>query len=223
MEKALFITFEGVDGTGKSTQARLLKERLMQADVPVVLTREPGGTRLAEKIRSLLLKEEGLNFSTVTEILLYAAARAQHVEEVIRPALASEKVVICERFTDSTLAYQGYASGNDPEQIRQIDQFASGGLVPDLTFLLDLTPQTGWARIQERMAQGQQDRIEARGSAFQAKVRAGYLRLAAAEPERIHVINCDSLGIDAVHGLIWKIFYNRYHSLLGKSDEEGGV
>ncbi|NLW55150.1 MAG: dTMP kinase [Firmicutes bacterium] len=215
MKKALFITFEGVDGTGKSTQARLLKERLMQAKVPVVLTREPGGTRLAEKIRALLLNEEGLNFSTVAEILLYAAARAQHVDEVIRPALEDQKVVICERFTDSTLAYQGYASGNDLEQIRQIDQFASGGLVPDLTFLLDLTPQTGWARIQERMAQGQQDRIEARGSAFQAKVREGYLRIAAAEPERICVINSNGLRIDEVHRLIWETFYDKYHSLLG--------
>ncbi len=217
MEKAFFITFEGVDGTGKSTQARLLKERLVQAKIPVVLTREPGGTRLAEKIRSLLLNEEGLNISPVTEILLYAAARAQHVEEVIRPALESQKVVICERFTDSTLAYQGYAGGNDLEQIRQIDRFASGGLVPDLTFLLDLTPRTGWARIQERMAQGQQDRIEARGSAFQAKVREGYLRLAAAAPDRICLINSDGLGIDEVHRLIWGTFYGRYHSLLGNS------
>lgn len=214
MKKALFITFEGVDGAGKSTQAQMLGEKLQLSKVPVVLTREPGGTQLAEKIRTLLLNEEGVNFSTVTEILLCAASRAQHVTEVIRPALKDQAVVICERFTDSTLAYQGYAGGNDPEMIRRIDQFATGGLVPDLTFLLDLTPRAGWARIKKRIAQGQQDRIEARGFSFQAKVREGYLQIAAGATERIQVINCNGLGTNEVHRLIWEIFCQRRHVLL---------
>ncbi|HHW11688.1 MAG TPA: dTMP kinase, partial [Firmicutes bacterium] len=176
MKQGIFVTFEGIDGSGKSTQAQMLAARLTAEGVPTVITREPGGTVLAEKIRELLLFPEE-DLAPETEVLLYAAARAQHVRQVIRPGLARGAVVICERFTDSTLAYQGFASENDPELIRKLNTFATGGLVPDLTFLLDITPEQGWSRVQERSKNNGTDRIEAKGLAFQEKVRQGYLRL----------------------------------------------
>jgi dTMP kinase len=207
MKKALFVTFEGVDGAGKSTQAQMLLKKIKECGVSVVLTREPGGTRLAEKIRNLLLYDEEIKFSSVTEVLLYAASRAQHVAEVIQPALARGEVVICERFTDSTLAYQGFASGND------LDKVATGGLVPDLTFLLDLGPVEGWARVQERNNNGKHDRIEAKGSSFQEKVRQGYLEIAANNQERVSIINCYGLGEKEIHHKIWRVFLEKFSFL----------
>ncbi len=204
MEKGLFITFEGIDGTGKSTQACLLAEKLKEHDFSVILTREPGGTPLAEKIRALLLYEKEINFAPITEVMLYAAARAQHVAEVIKPALQRGEIVICERFSDSTLAYQGYATGIDHKLIQKADSIATGGLVPDLTFLLDLDTTEGWSRVRKRNS-GDQDRMEAKGFSFLEKVRNGYLEIASKEQSRVKIINCFGKKAIEIHKLLWEI------------------
>jgi dTMP kinase len=210
MKQGLFITFEGVDGSGKSTQAHLLAARLEVEAIPKLITREPGGTVLAEKIRQLLLFTEEIKLAPGTEVLLYAASRAQHVSEVIQPALNRGEVVISERFTDSSLVYQGFASGDDPELVRQVNFFATGGLVPDLTFFLDLSAEEGWRRVLERSGTGQTDRIEAKGLSFQEKVRQGYLRLAASEPDRICRLNCSGQTKDELHQCIWELLMDRF-------------
>lgn len=215
MERGLFITFEGIDGTGKSTQACLLAEKLKKHGFSVVLTREPGGTPLAEKIRALLLYEKEINLAPVTEVMLYAAARAQHVAEVIWPALHRGEIVICERFSDSTLAYQGYATGIDRNLIQKADSIATGGLVPDLTFLLDLETTEGWARVRERN-NGKQDRMEAKGSSFLEKVRNGYLAIAAQEENRVKNINCSGKKVSEVQQIIWEILLKRINCREGK-------
>ncbi len=223
MEQGIFITFEGVDGAGKSTQAHLLATRLQAEGVPTCLTREPGGTVLAEKIRHLLLYTGEVKLAPATEVLLYAASRAQHVNEVIRPALARGEVVICERYIDSSLAYQGFASGNNVKLIRQVNTFATGGLMPALTFLLDLEIIEGWRRVQERSEMMSADRIEAKGFSFQEKVRQGYLRLAAREPERIQLLNCSGRTKGELHRWIWELLLDKYPSVLtGKEQEKGG-
>lgn len=221
MEQGLFITFEGIDGSGKSTQAQMLAARLETLGVPTLITREPGGTVLAEKIRALLLFAEE-ELAPGTEVLLYAAARAQHVSTVIRPGLARGAVVICERFTDSSLAYQGFASGNDPELIRKINTFATGGLEPDLTFLLDVEPEEGWHRVQERSGGNGTDRIEARGRTFQEKVRQGYLRLAAAEAERFCLIKGSGRTKEELHQQIWERLVDKFPLASVGSAERGG-
>lgn len=183
----LFITFEGIDGCGKTTQARLLVQVLQARGRPVVHTREPGGTPLGEGIRSLFLHPGGHELSAPTEILLMAADRADHVESLLRPALARGEVVVCERYVDSSLAYQGYGREADAatiQRIREINAFATGGLVPDITFLLDVAPQLA------RQRQSQEpDRIEARAMAFHQRVRQGYLCIAREEPHRVVVID----------------------------------
>lgn len=202
--EGIFITLEGIDGTGKTTQARLLAERLEEEGESALLTREPGGTLIAEKIRELLLTDYGERMSAVTELLLYAAARAQHVSELIRPALRRGEVVICERFSDSTIAYQGYGAGLDPEVIRKADELATGGLRPDLTFLLDLSAEEGGARIVERNGRAGLDRMEGKGLFFQERVRRGYLKLAEAARERITVIDCAGLTPQEAQKVIWE-------------------
>lgn len=181
---ALFLTFEGIDGCGKSTQLELLRARLEAEGRSVLVTREPGGTELANHIRGILLDSEHRPDSRA-ELLLFGAARAQHVAEVIRPALEQGHVVLSDRFTDSSLAYQGGGLGLDQDFIRQMNDFATAGLAPDLTFLLDINPAVGALR---RRAQ-REDNIEARGLAFQAAVREAYLAIAAAEPERVVMID----------------------------------
>lgn len=219
--QGIFITFEGIDGSGKSTQAQLLAARLTAEGVPTLITREPGGTVLAEKIRDLLLFAQE-DLVPETEVLLYAAARAQHVRKVIGPGLARGAVVICERFIDSTLAYQGFASGNDLELIRQINTFATGGLVPDLTFLLDLKPEEGWHRVQKRNRSKGTDRIEAKGRAFQEEVRRGYLRLAAAEAERFCLLSSAGQTKEELHQQIWARFLARFPVVPVGNDAKGG-
>ncbi len=221
MKQGIFVTFEGIDGSGKSTQAQMLAARLTAEGVPTVITREPGGTVLAEKIRELLLFPEE-DLAPETEVLLYAAARAQHVRQVIRPGLARGAVVICERFTDSTLAYQGFASENDPELIRKLNTFATGGLVPDLTFLLDITPEQGWSRVQERSKNNGTDRIEAKGLAFQEKVRKGYLRLAAAEAARFCLLNGSDRAKEELHQQIWAHFLAKFPWVPVGKEGKGG-
>lgn len=200
MAKGFFITLEGPDGGGKSTQARLLVDYLQKAGHEAVLTREPGGTPLAEEIRNLILTPTAENLAPMTEILLYAAARAQHVQGLICPALAAGKVVICERFIDSSLAYQGFGLGWNLELIKAVNRLAIGQFMPDCTFLLDNDAENGLARVAQRAdaTNSSVDRIEARGVAFQQRVRQGYLEMAAQEP-RIVLIRTAQRTIADIH------------------------
>lgn len=181
---APFITFEGIEGSGKSTQARLLSEHLSGIAVPHIVTREPGGTPLAESLRALLLsRRDGETVFPETELLLYEAARAQHVRAVVRPALDAGTAVLCDRFCDATLAYQGHARGLPAPWVEELNAYAASGLVPDLTVLLDLSPEEGFARLAARG--GGRDRLEGESLAFHRLVRDGYLRLHARHPGRI--------------------------------------
>ena len=180
---AIFIVFEGGDGSGKSTQARNLSQRLRRRSIPVLLTREPGGTPSGESIRRLLKGQR--SFRPMSELLLFEAARAQLVESVIRPGLDGGTTVICDRYTASTVAYQGHGRGLDLALIQQLNEMATGGLVPDLTVLLDLSPLVGLSR---RGAAGN-DPFESAPQEFQSKVREGYLAQAAEAPERWLVLD----------------------------------
>ena len=185
MKKSLFITFEGPDGSGKTTQIDRVAKWLEKLNYNIVCTREPGGTKSAEKIRQIVL-DPCLPIKAEAETLLYLAARAEHVEKVIAPALLAGKIVLCDRFSDSTFVYQGITRGMDLKVLRLMDAFATKGLKPDLTFLLDGLPERLVARRQKR---GIQDRFELEGLDFQQKVRAGFMQLAQEEQERIKVIN----------------------------------
>ncbi len=191
-----FITFEGVDGSGKSTQATALADALGTAGLPVTATREPGGSPVAERIRSILLDPGITEMAWLTEVFLYLASRAEHVAAVLRPALMKGEVVICDRFLDSTLAYQGYGreDGNrdapaSVESIRRANDFGTGGLSPDLTFLLDLDPEVGLQRARD--AGRGPDRLESGGIEFLRRVREGFLELARIDPDRIVVVDAD--------------------------------
>jgi len=183
----VFITLEGPDGSGKTTQARLLAEWLREQGHKVVLTREPGGTDIGDQIRAVLHDPHNAAMDARTEILLYSASRAQHVAQRIRPALAAGEIVISDRYADSTLAYQGYGRGLDLETLRTITAFATGGLTPDLTLYLDLASQAGLQRRQ--LSGGEWNRLDAEALEFHQRVRAGYLELVKQEPERWVVIN----------------------------------
>ena len=180
---AIFIVFEGGDGSGKSTQARNLSQRLRRRSIPVLVTREPGGTPAGESIRRLLKGQH--NFEPLSELLLFEAARSQLVESVIRPSLDSGTTVICDRYTASTIAYQGYGRGLNLELIRQLNEMATGGLVPDLTVLLDIQPQVGLSR----RGTSRSDPFESAPQEFQRKVREGYLAQTAENPERWMVLD----------------------------------
>ncbi len=183
----MFITLEGPDGSGKTTQIRLLAEWLREQDYEVVLTREPGGTGIGDQIRVVLHDPCNTAMDARTEILLYSASRAQHVAQCIRPALAAGKIVISDRYADSTLAYQGYGRGLNLETLRTITAFATGGLMPDLTLYLDITSQEGLQR--RRLGGGEWNRLDAETLGFHQRVRSGYLELADLEPERWVVID----------------------------------
>ncbi len=182
----LFITLEGPEGAGKSTNREYLAERLRAAGIDVVLTREPGGTPLAERIRELLLAPSDEAMCADTELLLVFAARAQHLAEVIRPALARGAVVLCDRFTDATYAYQGGGRGLSPERIAVLEQFVQNGLQPDLTLVFDLPVEVGLARASAR---GRLDRFEQEGRVFFDAVRSTYLKRAAADPVRYRLVD----------------------------------
>lgn len=171
----MFISFEGIDKCGKSTQMSRIRDALAAKGFSVLVVREPGGTALSERIRDILLDKVNMEMTSETEILLFEAARAQIVREVIKPALEDGKIVLCDRFFDSTMAYQGYARGLPKETVEYLNQFATGGLVPDITFILDLPVETAWARWGEKDAK---DRLELQGLAFMQKVRDGYLAIA---------------------------------------------
>jgi dTMP kinase len=181
--RGIFITVEGTDGAGKTTQARMLAEWLGARGHEVALTREPGGTPLGESLRRTLL-HDNMRVGAVAELMLYAADRAQHVEEVIRPALEAGRTVVCERYTDSTAAYQGYGRGLDLDFIRALDRFATGGLEPDLTVLLEAPPQVARQRLAATP-----DRLEREDAAFHRRVAAGYRELARACGDRIRAVD----------------------------------
>ena len=187
-----FITFEGVEGCGKTTQLRLLKERLELAGEKVTSTREPGGCPIADKMRAILLDAENSAITPLSELLLYAAARAQHVREVIVPALERGEIVLCDRFTDATLAYQGHGRGLDLATIGQLNELATGGVEPKLTLLIDCPVQIGLSRALARIeatSGAREERFELESVRFHERVREGYLTLAAAFPERFVVID----------------------------------
>ncbi|MDM9650376.1 dTMP kinase [Pseudomonas wenzhouensis] len=182
----LFITLEGPEGAGKSTNREYLAERLREQGIDVLLTREPGGTPLAERIRELLLAPSDEPMAADTELLLVFAARAQHLQQVIRPALARGCVVLCDRFTDATYAYQGGGRGLSVERIAQLEQFVQGELRPDLTLIFDLPVEIGLARA---AARGRLDRFEQEGRGFFEAVREAYLQRAAQAPQRYRVLD----------------------------------
>lgn len=200
----LFITFEGGEGCGKSTQSRLLLKKLEQRNIPVVLTHEPGGTALGNEVRKVLKRRRGSFISPQAELLLFAASRAQLAAELIRPALEEGKVVICDRFTYSTLVYQGYGRGLDFTAIKMVNNMATRNLNPDLIILLDVSPEQGLARKQSL-----KDRFELEDLSFHRRVREGYLKTATAEPDRWLVIDAS-----LPKGKIAEIIWNRVSKLL---------
>ncbi len=193
-QRGTFITFEGVEGAGKTTQVQRLAAVL---GPDVVRTREPGGTPIAERIRDIFLTSDGITI--MTELLLLAAARAQHVDEVIRPALEANQIVICDRFTDATVAYQGSRGGIDLELIHHLNRVATGGLTPDLTFILDLSPEIGLQR--QQTGETHRDRLDREPLERHRKVREGYLSAAKADPDRVKLIDA-AQSPDAVHAAI---------------------
>ena len=196
--KPLFISFEGGEGVGKSTQIRLLSARLKQAGYEVCCVREPGGTAIGEQIRSILLNTANTSMASIAELLLYEAARAQIIEEVIRPALDAGKIVLVDRYTDSTIAYQAYARGLKEELVATANAIGSGGLVPIKTILLENDVDTGLSKATEEGA----DRLELEGLAFHEQVHQGFARLAEQNPERIARVRCQERKEDT-HELVF--------------------
>lgn len=184
MNTGIFITFEGPEGCGKSTQSRLFYDYLKKRGFDCIYTREPGGTRLGEEVRRVLLGSDGINISDLAELFLFEACRAQIVKEVIDPALTANKIVICDRFSDATLAYQGYGGRIGLDTIKTLDRIATKGLKPGLTILLDVDTLTGLKRAKVKGC----DRMEKKTIVYHRRVRAGYLALAKKEPNRVKVI-----------------------------------
>jgi len=198
----LFITFEGTEGCGKTTQIRLLEDFLKLRSHDTLLTREPGGTRIGDQIRRILLSVENRTMIPIAELFLYAAARSQHVQEVIKPALKDGRIVLCDRFADATTAYQGAARKIEKEFLIQVHKIATGGLEPNLTILLDLPAEVGlkraWERNERERISGREDRFEQEAIEFHERVREGYLEIAREDPSRVKVINALE-PVDTIH------------------------
>lgn len=202
----IFISFEGVEGCGKSTQIALLEQKLRTTNHDVLLTREPGGTPIADQIRRILLDSQNKDILPLTELLLYASSRAEHLGQVIRKNLKDGKIVLCDRFLDSTTAYQGYARGFDLHLIEQIHHITCQGLKPNLTLLLDCDPKQGLKRAMTRMQDKiiKEDRFEQESLDFHQKVRQGFLAIAKQESDRVKIINAERT-IDEIAENIWSI------------------
>ena len=214
MARGAFITFEGSEGCGKSTQVKRLAARLEQAGRPTLVTREPGGTAIGEKIRDLLqFAPESFAMTPETEVLLFAASRAQLVRETIQPALDRGTVVISDRFFDSTTVYQGVARKLDRQMIEQLNRFAVGDCIPDITFVLDVDPKTARLRMKSPR---RTDRMEQEPAAFYEKIGEAYRQLANQEPARIILID-GSQSIGQIDNQIWEIVANRFPSFAAKS------
>ncbi len=201
----VFITLEGPEGAGKTTVAQHVAERLRAAGYPVILTREPGGTPVGDQVRQVLLTHHNADMTPEAEILLFSASRAQLVRQVIKPALERSTIVVCDRYADSTLAYQGYGRGLNLNVLRHITDFATGGLRPDLTILLDVEPEVGLARRRRASESGAEwNRLDNETLNFFQRVRAGYLALAREEPSRWRIVDA-SRPLEDVLEEVWRI------------------
>lgn len=205
-----FITFEGIDGSGKSTQARLLASALRLRGIDVVETREPGGTPLGQRLRAALLDAQE-QVDPLAELLLYAADRAQHVRTLLRPALESNRIVLSDRYADATVAYQGAGRGFPPELIAQVVALATGGLKPDLTLIFDISVAAGMARTHRRAGYtapdsgaSKGDRLETEDAEFHTRVREAYLEIAAREPSRVRIVDATG-SIEETHALVLEV------------------
>ncbi len=213
MANGLFITFEGIDGSGKTTQIRLLSERLRAEGRDVLETVEPGGTAIGQQIRRVLLDARNNEITPHVELLLYFASRAQNVEQIIRPALAEGRVVVCDRFTDSTMVYQGIARGLGEQVVVDLHRIACGGLDPDLTLYLDIDLETSLGRARERNRQlaGEQaieTRMDEQSIEFYGKVREGYRKLAEQQPDRVRSIDGDR-SVEEIARDVWQVVRSR--------------
>ena len=200
------ITFEGIEGCGKSTQVAKVKTALISEQIPVTATEEPGGSGIGKTIRTVLLNKTSLAISAEAELFLFMADRAQHIQEVILPALGEDRIVLCDRFADATIAYQGFGRGLDITMIEVLNRYACGELKPDLTFLLDIPVEVGLGRAMDRISRKKdterEDRFESEAMDFHRRVREGYLSLARREPSRFRII--DGLKpIEDIHAEIW--------------------
>lgn len=206
-KKGLFITFEGIDGCGKSTQLELFKGFLKKKGIDFLIIREPGGTEIGERIRDILLDKNNMKMDSRTELLLFEASRSQIINEKILPALADGKTVICDRFFDSTTAYQGYGRGLDVKVIEKLNKYASYSRNPDITFLFDIDPEDAFNRIANRAKAD--DRIDSESVVFMKKVRDGYIKIANENPERIRIIDSNR-KIETISEEIINIFEEVY-------------
>lgn len=209
MKKGFLVTFEGGDGCGKSTQLKMFQDFLKKENVDFIVSREPGGTPLGEEIRKILLNSN-YNISSTTEFLLFSASRATHVEEIVKPALEEDKVVILDRFYDSSYTYQGYAGNLSIKDIENITEFAIQGIKPDLTFLLDLSYDEAMKRKAKDEKLSHLDRMERKAKEYHDKVREGYLKLAKQNPGRIVVVDA-SKSVEEISNFINKTFIERYN------------
>ena len=206
MKQGMFRTFEGADGCGKTTQMKLLAQYLNKNGYDVVITREPGGKGLGEKVREILLNYDG-EVSSVCESFLFLADRAQNIDIIVKPAIESGKIVLCDRHVDSTVAYQGYGRGLDIDRINMLNNLATSGKKPDLTFVFDIDVETSMKRVGR-----EKDRMESAGIEFHERVRKGYLEIAKSEPERVKVIDA-TRTIEEIHNDVIRIFENFKNSL----------
>ena len=216
MKRAPFIVFEGIEGSGKSTQAQRLSRHLRDIGRKSVLTKEPGGTPLSNRIRAILLDPAEDGMDPLTELMLYAASRRQHVVDVIRPSVEHDAVVLCDRFTDATLAYQGFGRGLDLDRLRELNHWVTDGLVPDLTIILDLPEDVGLSRARHRNREQDlelESRLEGEDLRFHRRVREGYLTLAEESPERYALISADG-DPDEVFARIMAVISDRASAVI---------
>ncbi|OGQ22772.1 MAG: dTMP kinase [Deltaproteobacteria bacterium RIFCSPLOWO2_02_FULL_44_10] len=205
--KGTFITFEGIEGSGKSTHLELAGQALAARKYDVLLTREPGGTPVGDSLRRILLDPQNHNMDPTTELFLYAAARRQHIAQVIGPALKREKIILCDRYVDATTAYQGSARDLPEKLLRELNHIATEGLMPSLTLLFDCTVEVGLTRARKRNQQETlkgQDRFEREAFSFHEKVRSRYLSLAKADPQRIKIIDTTHQNVHDIHAIVMK-------------------